>query len=155
MTQYSNLQRTVILTALCVSIVFSAVAHATKPIYSGGRDRAAIRGYDVVAYFTQNEAIKGSKEHQLEYKGAKWFFSSQANMELFRADPERYEPQYGGYCAYAVAVNKKASIKPEYFTIHEDKLYLNFSKSVYKKWNKDVERYISDGDANWPEILAR
>lgn len=130
-------------------------AFAAKPIYSGGRDRAAIRGYDPVAYFTENKPVKGSKEFSLTHNGAKWLFSSQENLEAFKENSDKYTPQYGGYCAYAVSNGSTASIKPEYFTIHEDKLYLNYSKSVHKKWSKDKLDYIREADANWPEILSK
>ncbi len=138
-------------------LIFGLLAHtfvmAAKPIYSGGRERAAIRGYDSVAYFTENKPVKGSSEFSLEYKGAKWLFSSAENLALFKASPEKYSPQFGGYCAYAVAKNTTASIKPEYFTIVNDKLYLNYSKSVYKRWIKDKEALIEDAQSNWPKVI--
>lgn len=130
-------------------------AFAAKPIYSGGRDRAAIRGYDPVAYFTENKPVKGSKEFALTHNGAKWLFSSQENLETFKANTKKFTPQYGGYCAYAVSSGSTASIKPEFFTIHDDKLYLNYSKSVHKKWSKDKVDYIQEADANWPKILSK
>lgn len=130
-------------------------AQAAKPIYSGGKERAAARGYDVVAYFTENKPLKGIAEFELQHAEVKWLFSSQENLELFKKDPEKYMPQYGGYCAYAVARGSTASSKPEYFTIHDDKLYLNYSKSVYKRWIKDKDKYISDASKNWPAVLDK
>ncbi|MFT6407395.1 MAG: YHS domain-containing protein [Arenicella sp.] len=130
-------------------------AFAVKPVYSGGRDRAAIRGYDPVAYFTENKPVKGSQDFSLKHNGAKWLFSSQENLETFKANSEQYTPQYGGYCAYAVADGSTASIKPEYFTIYNNKLYLNYSKSVYKKWSKDKGDYIQQANINWPEMLSK
>lgn len=134
-------------------VLISSAANAAKPIYSGGKERAAIRGYDPVAYFTEKQPVKGSKEFVFEYKGAKWMFSSQENLEAFKDNPEKYTPQYGGYCAYAVARGTTASIKPEYFTIDDGKLYLNYSKSVYKRWVKDKEGYIEKANGNWPKVL--
>jgi len=130
-------------------------AQAVKPVYSGGKERAAIRGYDPVAYFTQNKPVKGNAEHSLEYLGATWLFSTAEHKALFQANPEKYAPQYGGYCAYAVARKSTASIKPQYFTIHKDKLYLNYSKSVNVKWVKDKDGYIDDADSNWPALLKK
>lgn len=127
-------------------------AFAAKPIYSGGKERAAIRGYDPVAYFNQNMPIKGNAEFLFKHNGAKWLFSSQKNLEAFKANPEKYTPQYGGYCAYAISNGSTASIKPEFFTIHDNKLYLNYSKSVYNKWTKKKEGYISEANSKWPEI---
>ena len=141
-----------LIAAMMILLIVSEAALAIKPIYSGGRDRAAIKGYDPVAYFTENKPVKGSKEISLEYKGAKWLFSSEENRNLFVANPEKYEPQFGGYCAYAVSQNTTASIKPNYFTIHEGKLYLNFSKSVNKRWLKDRDGYIEEAEKNWPVL---
>jgi len=136
-----------------VLLIFAQVVQAAKPIYSGGRDRAAIRGYDPVAYFTENQPVKGDPDISLEHKGATWFFTSRENRELFTSNPEKYEPQYGGYCAYAVARDTTASSKPEYFTIHDGKLYLNYSKSVYKRWIKEMDSYITQADGNWPGLV--
>lgn len=140
---------------LIVSITVVSTVHAAKPVYSGGRDRAAIRGYDPVSYFTQGKPVKGLKEFVLEHNGAKWLFSSEDNLTLFKNNPGKYAPQYGGYCAYAVSKGSTASIKPEFFTIHDNKLYLNYSKSVFKKWNKDKEEYIEDANQEWPELVDK
>lgn len=140
---------------ICLSLLVSSVAQAIKPVYSGGRERAAVRGYDVVAYFTENAPVKGVKEHTVEHQGATWWFSTAENKEKFVADPAKYMPEYGGYCAYAVARKSTASSKPEYFTIHNGKLYLNYSKSVYKKWLKDPDGYITSADENWPALLEK
>jgi YHS domain-containing protein len=133
-------------------ISFAAAAAAQKPeIYA---DRAgAIRGYDPVAYFTESRPVKGSDEHVYEWKGARWRFSSAANRERFAAAPEKYAPQYGGYCAYGVAQNYAVSIDPQAWSIVDGKLYLNYSKSVRESWNNDVPGYIRKADANWPAVL--
>lgn len=138
---------------ILLSFLWSATALAAKPVYSGGKERAAIRGYDPVAYFVENEPVKGSDEYTIEHNGAKWMFSNQENLDAFKENPEKYSPQYGGYCAYAVARGTTASIKPEYFTIEEGKLYLNYSKSVYKRWTKSKKEYINDANENWPAVL--
>jgi YHS domain-containing protein len=131
---------------------FAAAVAAQKPeIYA---DRAgAIRGYDPVAYFTESRPVAGSDEHVYEWKGARWRFSSAANRERFAAAPEKYAPQYGGYCAYGVAQNYAVSIDPQAWTIVDGKLYLNYSKSVRESWNKDIPGYIRKADANWPAVL--
>ncbi len=140
---------------LAMSTIIVSSAFAAKPVYSGGRERAAIRGYDPVAYFTQYKPVKGNQQFLFKYKGAKWLFSSQVNLDAFKANPEKYAPQYGGYCAYAISNGSRASIKPEYFTIHDNKLYLNYSKAVYSKWKKDKEDYITKANAKWPEIIKK
>lgn len=127
---------------------------AVDAIYEGGSPRAAIKGYDTVAYFTQNKPVKGKKEYSTDYKGAKWLFSSEENLQLFIDNPEKYAPQYGGYCAYAVSRNTTASVKPDVFNIHEGKLYLNYNKGVQKRWLKKLEKNIGKANNNWPELLG-
>lgn len=136
------------------SVLISAKAMAIDPVYTEFFSNNAIRGYDTVAYFTQNKAVPGLDEFSTEYKGANWLFSSKEHLALFKGNPEKYAPQYGGYCAYAVSQNKTASIKPELFTIEDGKLYLNYNKSVNEKWLKDKMSYINLADKNWPDLLA-
>ena len=117
------------------------------------RRGAAIRGYDPVAYFSENQPVKGSKSITAEWNGAEWRFASVANRDAFVASPERYAPQYGGYCAYAVANGYTASTVPEAFTLYGGKLYLNYSLSVQDQWRQNKDGYIQDGNANWPGVL--
>jgi len=136
-----------------LSLLFSALSvHAIDPVYTSYFSNNAIKGYDTVAYFTEGKAVEGDEQFSTEYMQATWLFSSQQNLDLFKADPEKYAPQYGGYCAYAVSQNTTASIKPELFTIHEGKLYLNYSKGVNKKWFANKENFIVDADKNWPTL---
>ena len=141
---------------LLISALFLAqAALAVDPVYVDGRTKTAIRGYDTVAYFTQNKPIKGSKEFTTKYQGAIWRFSSAENLQKFIDNPKKYAPQYGGYCAYAIARNTTASIKPAYFTILDDKLYLNYNRGVQKRWLKKKRAYIKKANKNWPEILKK
>lgn len=116
-------------------------------------DDGAIRGYDPVAYFTMGEPTRGSDKFTVSWQGATFKFSSAANLELFKAEPEAYAPQYGGYCAYAVAKGATAGTVPEAWTIIEGKLYLNYSVSVQRRWRKDVPGHIREADRNWPAVL--
>lgn len=141
-----------ILTVLSFTVSFASFA--IEPIYTSFFSNDAIKGYDTVAYFTEGKPVEGSAEYSHKYKGANWLFSSQENLDIFKAAPEKYEPQYGGYCAYAVSQNQTASIKPELFTIEGGKLYLNYSKSINSKWLKDKTEYIKSADENWPSLLA-
>lgn len=109
----------------------------------------AVEGYDTVAYFTEHKALKGNPDYETEWKGAKWRFVSQNNLRLFKNSPEKYAPQYGGYCAYAVSQNKTASIEPQLFTIHRNKLYLSYSPEVNKKFQANRDLYIKKADTNW------
>lgn len=127
---------------------------AIEPTYTALFSDTAIRGYDTVAYFTEGKPVEGDAKYSTTYSEAKWLFASQENLDLFLAEPEKYAPQYGGYCAYAVSQNKTASIKPELFTIVDGKLYLNYSKSINQKWSADKANFIRLADKNWPKLLA-
>ena len=135
-------------------LLFQATASwALDPVFTNFRGRA-IRGYDTVAYFKEGRPVKGLKKFQHEWMEAKWLFSSRENLDDFVKSPESYAPQYGGYCAWAVSQGYTASTDPEAWYIHEGKLYLNFSKSVQKKWLQDVPGNIEKADRNWPKLLA-
>lgn len=142
-----------LLVSLFISIMPSAFA--LDPIFTPWNNNLAIRGYDPVAYFTVNKAVEGNKEFAWEWQGATWRFSSQANLNLFKSAPEDYAPQYGGYCAYAVAKNSTASIQPEQFAIVDGKLYLNYNKSVQEKWLADQAAFIEKANKNWPGLLNK
>ena len=140
---------------LVLALLVPAGAVALEPIYSAGFfSPVAIAGADPVAYFTEGRHAEGSDAHSTEWRGATWHFSSAANREAFEAEPERYAPQYGGYCAYAVAHGDTASIDPEAWTIVDGKLYLNYSRSIQKKWEADRASFIARADQNWPQLLA-
>ena len=132
----------------------SGVAHAGQSlIYKGFASNKAVSGYDPVAYFTEGKPVKGRKKHRLEFEGADWYFASQANMELFKADPAKYAPQYGGYCAYAVGIGQTAKGNPKNWDIVDGKLYLNYNGKFQKIWNNDQASFIERGDANWPSVV--
>lgn len=115
----------------------------------------AIRGYDPVAYFAEGRPVKGLREFSHQWQGATWRFASAQNRERFAADPRKFAPQYGGYCAYGVANNYAVSVDPAAWRIVDGKLYLNYSKGVQADWNRDIPGYIGKADANWPGALAR
>lgn len=115
----------------------------------------AIRGYDPVAYFSQGKPLKGDSNFSHKWRGATWRFASAANRDKFAASPEKYAPQYGGYCAWAVSQGYTASTDPQAWKIVDGKLYLNYSKSVQKQWIEGgIPRLIAAGDANWPKLEA-
>lgn len=130
------------------------LANAVEPTYTGYFSRNAIKGYDTVAYFTAGKAVVGDEKYSTEYNQAIWLFASQEHLDLFLGAPEKYLPQYGGYCAYAVSQNTTASIKPDLFTIVDGKLYLNYSEKINQKWRADKGQYIPAADKNWPGLLA-
>lgn len=125
---------------------------ATPEVYNEGG--IAVDGSDVVGYFTEGKPVAGDPAITHDYMGVTWQFSSEANRDLFAADPAAYAPQYGGYCAYAVSQGYTASTVPEAWSIVDDKLYLNFSTSVRRRWERDIPGHIAAGDANWPAVLS-
>ena len=135
---------------LVILIGVAGVSRADE-VYTNWRG-FAVKGYDPVAYFTRGEPVEGSSEHSFEWSGAEWRFASAENLARFMGDPERYAPQYGGYCAYAVTQGNKVSTDPEVWKIVDDKLYLNYSKDVQALWVKDIPGFIAKADNRWPEI---
>jgi len=130
----------------------TAFADPIAPIFS--TQAGAIRGYDPVAYFKLNKPVKGKANLSYEWQGATWHFSNQANLDAFKADPEKYAPQYGGYCAYGVAQGYTPETDPYAYKVVDGKLYLNLSKVVLKRWQEDIPGYIKDANQNWPELKA-
>ena len=130
-------------------------ARAVEPVYTGLFSSLAVSGYDPVAYFTESKPVKGSSDFEYEWNGATWRFSSAANLEAFKATPEAYAPQYGGYCAWAVSQGYTASAEPERWKIVDGKLYLNYDAKVQSDWEKNIPGFIASADQNWPKILKK
>ncbi len=142
-------------TLLLAGALASVPAHAdSKPIYTGLFSDKAVSGYDVVAYFTIGQPTKGDQQFSHTHQGATWLFSSAANRDAFIADPAKYSPQFGGYCAWAVSQNKVASGDPLFWKIVDGKLYLNYDKNIQTRWEGDIPNFIRLADANWPGALA-
>ena len=142
----------IIIMYVVASILSATAALAVDPI-NKTRAGVAIRGYDPVAYFTDSGPAEGSSDHAQEWNGATWRFSSEKNRALFAADPEKYAPRYGGYCAWAVSQNDTAGIDPNAWKIVDGKLYLNYSVKIQEKWSKDIPGNIASGDRNWPGLV--
>lgn len=131
---------------------FSMMAEAPKPIFQSDKG-IAVDGTDVVAYFTLSVPTKGKPEFSYSWNGATWLFANADHLTKFKAEPEKYAPQYGGYCSYAVSKGKTASISPKAWTIVDGKLYLNhlFAQGP---WKKDIPGLITKADQNWPAVKA-
>jgi len=117
-----------------------------------GQDALALQGYDVVAYFTQGAPLRGDGAHAVTWNEQTWHFASDAHRAAFAADPSRFAPQYGGYCAWAVARNYLAPVDPTAWAIVDGKLYLNFDARIQRRWARDTAGFITAANANWPTL---
>lgn len=134
----------------------AASAHAGQaPVYTGVFSNVAVSGHDPVAYFTEGRPVEGDKRFTFRYLGAEWRFASPANRDAFVAAPEKYAPQYGGYCAWAVSQGYTASGDPRFWKIVDGRLYLNYDADVQKKWEADIAGFIRQADGHWPAVLDR
>ena len=140
------------LVAIVTAPLTTTSAEAKEPVYQSFLG-TAIDGTDPLSYFTEGRPIEGSSEFYHEWNGATWYFISAENRDKFIAEPEKYAPQYGGYCAWAVSQGYTASTDPEAWKIVDNKLYLNYSKSVQAQWEENIPGNISAADKNWPGVL--
>lgn len=124
----------------------------SDPVYTSWRNNDAVGGYDTVSFFS-GKPQQGSEAFQTLYKGARWSFATQANLDLFLANPEAFAPQYGGYCAWAAAQGKLAKGSPKHWHVRDGRLFLNFNARVQKDWNTDIAGFIEKADARWPNLL--
>lgn len=133
------------------------VADLRKKSFNVGKSGLAIEGYDPVAYFTSGKAIEGKKQWAVVTDGILYYFSSAANKELFKANPGKYQPQYGGWCAYAMGnTGEKVSVDPETFKIKDGKLYLFYNRfftNTLDSWNKDETALQNKADVNWTKLF--
>ncbi|SNZ21224.1 YHS domain-containing (seleno)protein [Cohaesibacter gelatinilyticus] len=140
------------LTLASMGLISTSAWAAKDPVYQSFLG-TAIDGTDPVSYFTDGRPIAGKSSITHKWNGATWRFKSKANRDLFAANPKKYAPQYGGYCAWAVSQGYTASTDPDAWTIVDGKLYLNYSKSVRSQWEKDIPGNIKSGNKNWPSVL--
>lgn len=119
------------------------------PVYTNSVTGLAINGYDPVAYFTEGQPVEGREDFSAEWGGAPWHFATAENRDMFLADPEHYAPQYGGWCAFAMAQDAYATTVPEAWTIKDDKLYLNFSPGVRSDWVSHAEELVPLANDFW------
>lgn len=139
--------------ALLSPLGLSAAAFAdSAPIYTPLRNHLALGGYDTISYFS-GKPMKGDKRYKIDYKGATWRFSTQANLDLFRTNPEAFIPQFGGYCAWALAHGKLAKASPKSWLVEDGKLYLKFNARIQKQWLADKDDFIRQANSRWPDIL--
>ena len=135
--------------ALLAAALAGAVAEAASPVNVDPVSKLAIRGYDPVAYFTDGAAVPGVEAHALTWEGAEWRFASAGHRDQFAADPGRFAPQYGGWCAWAMTRGDRAPVDPQAWRIVDGRLYLNYSLGIRKKWEADIPGNIAKADEQW------
>ena len=133
---------------ILVSLLISCTKDS-NPTADTASERNAICGYDPVAYFEESKPVPGINNYSYVWNHAKWNFSSEENMELFKKDPEKYAPKYNGYCAFALSRNDFVEADPEAWSIINDKLYLTFNQEIKNAWLRDKRNYIAQADRNW------
>jgi len=148
-TQNVCMKRIIVSTGFLLFLSFTILAQKSAVFNPA---EGAIHGYDPVAYFKDSRSTKGDKKYSFTWNTATWYFTNEKNLDAFKADPEKYAPQYGGYCAYGTAAGHKAPTDPEAWSIVDGKLYLNYNKNVQVLWKQKQAENIRAADKNWPAI---
>ena len=139
-----------LLPCLLAALLLPAAALAGEAQFQVGG--IALGGWDPVSYFADGAAARGKSRYRLEYNGATWHFASESHRDRFAANPGRYAPRYGGFCAYAVSQGQLVPVDPHAWTIHRDRLYLNYSTRVRAAWRADLEHHLELADENWQKL---
>lgn len=141
---------------VAAALAFAACTNTEIPLgLNADANGLALRGFDAVAYFAVDSAVKGDVKYEFAWNGAKWLFSSEENMKRFQADPEAYAPQFGGYCSYAVSEGYTADGDPDAWKIVDGRLYLNYNKKVKEKWEENEAERIDKGTINWQQFRKK
>jgi hypothetical protein len=135
--------------------LLSAAAFAGDLVNVSGASKTAVSGYDPVAFFTDSKPVHGLPSIPAEYKGATYLFATDEHRKLFIATPEKYLPQYGGFCAYGVGRGKLVEVDINTWQMRNGKLYLNLNPDVLKKFNADIEGNLAKADKNWPALVKK
>lgn len=142
-------------TVLFLMIAFASIGSYAQNSEVFSNDEGAIKGYDPVAYFKEGKPVKGNTNYVYRWREADWHFSKKENLDAFKSAPEKFAPQYGGYCAYGTSQGYKAETAPDAWTVANGKLYLNYNTEVKTMWTKDQKAFIEKADANWPKIKSK
>ncbi len=139
------------------TVLLGSPAWAALPYWSTRKTGFAVDGADTVSYFQlekkRHNPLMGVNKYQTTWKGGKWRFANANNLKLFKAAPEKYAPQFGGYCSLSVANGGNSTGGPEAWDIYKDKLYLNYDKSVRSRWRRNKSGNIRLAKLNWPQVL--
>lgn len=139
---------------LILTLLFSPVL-ATDLVNVSGASRVALDGYDPVAFFTDARPMNGSPFIKATYGGADYFFATEEHKQLFTADPEKYAPQYGGFCAYGVGYDALFPVEIDTWQIRNGKLYLNLNSEILEKFNADFEGNVAKANKSWPGLVRK
>lgn len=142
-------------TFIATTVLVGSFSYAADIDMNANTNDVAISGYDTVSYFTNGRAVEGTSKYTATYKNAIYKFSSEKHRDLFRENPEKYAPQFGGFCAMGVALEKKLDVDPTAFKIVDKKLYLNVNAAVQKKWISDIQGHIDTAEENWGDIKVK
>jgi YHS domain-containing protein len=143
------MKKIIIVAGLVMLSSLQLIAQKAEVFNTNGQ---AIRGYDAVAYFTEGKPVKGDEKFVYNWKNANWYFSSKQNLDSFKINPEKFAPQYGGYCAYGMSQGHKAPTDADAWTIVDGKLYFNYNVKVREMWRKNTSEKIEIADKNWPGL---
>ncbi len=146
------MKRILLVLLLLISI---PVFGQNKTLLNLDKQGIAIQGYDPVAFFTQNRPVKGRPEFESKYNGARYLFASAEDKSAFDANPAKYEPQFGGFCAYAASQNHTAPVKIEAFQIVNGRLLMQYDLDIRNKFNKDTQGNLQKADKNWPGLVQK
>ena len=153
--------KTLLLFAFLFILPLSVLAQVTdlerQKVSNLGKNNIALKAYDPVSYFTEKEPLKGDKDIYSDYKGIRYHFATTANKATFDTSPDKYEPAYGGWCAYAVGKGYTADANPKTYKIIDDKLYVFYNNGLVntlKRWNKDEAKLYPSSIENWPGLVA-
>ncbi len=144
-----------ILVVIVVAIIIMAKSHSISPLAWNSHDPVfsekglAIKGYDPVAFHTDSKAVQGDETYSFDWNGATWRFANSNNLELFQRNPDKYAPQFGGYCAFAVSQGFTAEVDPEFWLMNEGKLYIFSNEDVLNDWKKDQGNLEKSAAQQW------
>ena len=149
---WGTFTRSLISVFLFAGLVTPLIAGDPQKMVATGPDGVAIKGYDTVAYFTENRPMKGSPEFAHSWRDTKWYFANAEHHSLFVSDPDRYAPQFGGFCANGMTKGVAVAADPEAWTIVDGKLYIKFNEGARDRWRKDKANKIEQANKNWADL---
>jgi YHS domain-containing protein len=144
-----------IITSIAAMMLLSASCLAGEVVNVSGASKIAVSGYDPVAFFTDSKPVNGSPSITAEHRGATYFFANEEHKKLFTEDPDKYAPQYGGFCAFGVGLDKLFPVDINTWQVREGKLYLNLNSDILQKFNADFEGNVAKAEKNWPRLVKK